>query len=465
MGSLRANVNQSTVAGLGIDLDAEQATLGIAAAFQADETEAGVVADVEETLAAAQAGIDAQDRGQLERELTTEAESKDLSRTALAETRVTYNNRTSQYETVLTTLAVALFLVGFTLVLSRRIRPPILLPGLLLAAYVAGWAVWIHQRPIPTTDAEAIELTAEAATHQAFGEFQQAADRYTEAIGVDDNFRSAYTGRSTAAFLAANPDFTRTLAVVDADGALAEQAMSDAEKAIELGQGKDFGAVVVSGIYRLYAEDYDGAVERLTEATELNGRAPEAFLLLTAAELARGDSDAAGRALEDGVALLDLNEASESTRDFAAILFSLLEQVEAAVPERAEEIEEVRTNLAAGESGLVFGEEMSGAEVPGASFSLGEVTYVDGELTSNFEYEGLPAGTPVTVYIYEQPAEGAAFVQAAELARFAPLEGSGSTSGTVDLERACQPVAFRYDVYVNGTPAASLDAPGTQPTC
>jgi tetratricopeptide (TPR) repeat protein len=467
VGSLRANVNQSTLEGLSTDLDAEQAALGVAASFQPGdpdtESAEAVAADPQATDAAG--SIAPADREALERELTVEAERLDLKRRALAETRVTYNNRTSQYETVLTTLAVALFLVGFTLVLNRRVRPPVLLPGLLLAAYVAGWAVWIHQRDIPTTPPEAIEAAAQGAMHEAFAEFEQADEAYTEAIDADDDFAPAYTGRSVVSFLAANPDFLNTLAVIDTEGEAAEEALADVEEAIRLTENNDFGSLVVSGIYRFYAGDYEGAVERLDAAVDINDRAPEAFLVLTAAELARGDAAAAERALDRGVGLLDVAEASASTRDFAADLFSLLEQVEAAVPERAPDIEATRDRLAAGEAGLVFGEEMSGEAPAGAEFTLDQAELVDDELSTTLSYSGLPDDSLVSLYVYEQPVEGAPFAQPAELARFVTLAGSGSLSGTVDVERVCRPVAFRYDVYVEGARVASLDAPGGEPTC
>jgi tetratricopeptide (TPR) repeat protein len=476
VGSLRANVNQSTVEGLGIDLDAEQEALGVAAEFEtgvagegvdgsAAESEAEQGAESSAAQTEAAAGIDPDEREELERELTIEAQRLDLKRQALAETRVTYNNRTSQYETVLTTLAVALFLVGFTLVLGRRTRPPVLIPGLLLAAYVGGWALWIHQREVPTTPPAAIDAAAQAGMHADFGEFDQAVDLYTEAIDEDVDFVPAYTGRSIASFLAVNPDFTRTLAVVDTEGPEAQLALADVEEAIRLGEEGDFGSLVVSGIYRFYDEDYEGAVERLEAAVDVNDRAPEAFLLLTAAELAQGDPVAADEALERGVELLDLDEPGAANRQFAADLLTLLEQVEAAVPESASEVEAIRGRLVAGEARLVFGEEVSGEAPAGVEFSLDRSEFADGELDTELSYTGLPDGSLVSLYVYEQPAEGVAFAQSAELARFVTLEGSGSISGTVEIERACRPVAFRYDLYVDGGLVASFDAPGGEPTC
>ncbi|MEL7206639.1 MAG: hypothetical protein AAGK32_00140 [Actinomycetota bacterium] len=462
--SLRANVNQSTVEGLEIDLDAERAALGLAAPFREDGLGglAGATVSPEQQLAEEEAiaAISSQDREVIARQLTQEAERLDLTRSALAETRVTYNNRTSQYETVLTTLAVALFLVGFTLVLGKRTRPPVLVPGLLLAAYVAGWAIWIHQRDIPTTSEVAIESAATAGMHTAFGEFREAEVEYTNAIEEDDDFVAAYTGRSIASFLAANPDFQTNLAVVDAEGELAAQALADAEEAVELGQDNDFASLLVSGIYRFYAGDYDGAVDRLQASTEINTTAPEAYFLLAAAELARGEVERAGDAADAGVELLDTTGASDQNRAYTADLFTLLEQVGAAVPEQADAAAQARSDLAAAEAALVFGPDGLG-DGSGGSFELVEATFADGVLDTTIAYEGLPEGAAVSIYVYERPGPDAAFVQAAELARFAELDaGSGELSGSVDLVRSCEPVELRYDLYVNGEPAASLEADG-----
>ena len=472
VGSLRANVNQSTVAGLGTDLDAEQAAIGVAAQFQTgvpgaevDAAAAQDLAEETELSSTAAAGIDQADRAELERDLTVEAHRMDLRREALAETRVTYNNRTSQYETVLTTLAVALFLVGFTLVLSRRVRPPVLVPGLLLAVYVAGWALWIHQRDIPTTSDAAIDVAAEAAMQADFGDFEASVTGFTDAIDLDDDFVAAYTGRSIAGFLVVNPDFLDTLAVVETKGPEVDRARDDVERAIDLGESDDFGSLVVSGIYRFYDGNYDGAVDRFLAAVDLNGQAPEAFLLLTAAELARGDTVAADAALEEAVGLLDLQEASASTREFSADLFTLLEQVQAAVPERAEDVDAGRGRLAVGEGSLVFDDELSGEAPDGVEFELADSDFSEGVLSADFTYTGLPEGSAVSLYVYEQPRDGVPFAQASDLARFLTIGGSGGFGGEAEVVRACEPVAFRYDFYVDGGFVTSIEGPGGEATC
>lgn len=476
--SMSANISKGSLDGLETDLDAEADALEGDAGFDPVGLPSDV-GEVDRDLASgdAAAGLDAGRRDELRRRLTLRAERDRLRRKALAETRVGYNNRTSQYETVLTTLGVALFLVGFTLVLNRRTRPPVLVPGLILAVYVAGWALWIHAKDIPSTPTAAIDAAAVGATHAAFGEHDKATAAFDRAIAADPDFVAAYNGRSVASFLFTNPDFLETLAVIDANTPEADQAQADAETAVSLSNEQDFTSLFLSGLYRFYDDDFDGSARRMRQALEVNDRAPEAYLSLAAAELARGNTDEAVDQLAAGVKLLGPAEDSAEARQLAADLFTLLEQVDLAVPQHSDGTDEVRALLAAGEARLVFG-DLAEPKPEGGSFTLESSNFdqdaagqgaPDGDdrstLSIELGYAELPPDSAVSLYVFEQPAHGAAFVQRAELAQFSTVGGSGTLSGSASLQPRCTPVAFRYDVYVNGAPVTSFDAPGGTATC
>ena len=69
----------------------------------------------------------------------------------------------------------------------------------------------------------------------------------------------------------------------------------------------------------------------------------------------------------------------------------------------------------------------------------------------------------VTIVGYERPAEGASFVQTDQLFYVGPPgDGSGFT---FDTPRACAPVEFRFDLYVEGVFVESVTAPGGEATC
>lgn len=451
---MRANVNRATVEGLEVDLDAEREVLVLTGRLDAGDGLAGLDQEVN--------GLD---RPELERALTLEAARLDLKRRALAETRVTYNNRASQYETVLTTLAVALFLVAFTLVLNRRTRPPILIPGLVLAAYVAGWAIWIHARDVPTTSDAAIEAVAEGQTAVSYGESEVAVAAFSRGIELDGDLVAGWSGRSLASFETVNPDFTNTLAVVTTDGRQVDQARRDAEEAIRLGQDQDFQGLLLSGLYRFYDQDYDGAVERLEEAGELNDRSPELFVLLAGAELARGDDEAAAAAFEAAAGVLDTDAASVQNRQIFAEALTLLEFIEHVDPDRAPSVDVARDLLVTRERELVTGRSDHEPLPDGAGVALDRLVLEGDEVVLDLSWTDLPASTDMSVYLYEQPATDGAFVQAAEMARFLTESGDGAIEGSVAIDRNCRPVALRLDVYLDGVLAESFDAPGGEATC
>ena len=95
-----------------------------------------------------------------------------------------------------------------------------------------------------------------------------------------------------------------------------------------------------------------------------------------------------------------------------------------------------------------------------AKLTLESSSYIGNDLSFEIAYAGLPAESRVSVYVFEQPAKGAPFSQRAELARFETLSGTGTLVSEASVQAACTPVAFRYDVYVDGALANSFDSAG-----
>ncbi|MBK9560867.1 MAG: hypothetical protein IPO44_15375 [Candidatus Microthrix sp.] len=279
------------------------------------------------------------------------------------------------------------------------------------------------RKDIPSTPTAAIDAAAVGATHAAFGEHDKATAAFDRAIAADPDFVAAYNGRSVASFLFTNPDFLETLAVIDANTPEADQAQADAETAVSLSNEQDFTSLFLSGLYRFYDDDFDWSARRMRQALEVNDRAPEAYLSLAAAELARGNTDEAVDQLAAGVKLLGPAEDSAEARQLAADLFTLLEQVDLAVPQHSDGTDEVRALLAAGEARLVFG-DLAEPAPEGGSFTLESSNFdqdapgqgaPDGNdratLSIELGYAELPPDSAVSLYVFEQPAPGATFVQ------------------------------------------------------
>lgn len=169
-------------------------------------------------LATAQQSLEQSFTGRLDLEaLGRTAAATELFQKAAVAERIEWNAKASQYETVLTVLAIAVFLVGFTLVLGRKLRPPIAVPGALLALYCLGWAVVIYSHPIPSVDDDAVKQTAAGEVALQRIEGAEAVADFDAALEADPGYVPALSGRALARVVEDNPDLLETLAVTSPD--------------------------------------------------------------------------------------------------------------------------------------------------------------------------------------------------------------------------------------------------------
>ena len=161
-------------------------------------------------------------------------------------------------------LAAALFLVGFGLVVEGSIRRSSYALGVAVGTFAAAWAVWIYLLPIPSTPDAAIDAAARGAVLSADGKYLAALAQYDRALGADDGYAAAYTGRARARLLAANPDYLATRAFTDPTGHAVAAAVLDAQRALELGGHRDLLTVGILALTGFYRGDYEQAVTRPT---------------------------------------------------------------------------------------------------------------------------------------------------------------------------------------------------------
>ena len=421
----------------------------------------------EERLAEAEAvfedTIGSADDGDVSLELA--ARQLSLEQASLTDQRVTWNARASQYETVLTVVAVAIFLIGFTLVLDRRARPPILLPGLILAGYCLGWSIHIYNKPIPTTSEAAIESTAVGTVLLDKGDTGEAIAAFSAAIAAESDFVEPYEGRALARFVDANPDFFETFAISDNDPELLEAAAVDISEAIELGGGDDATVLAVAAVLAYAANDYETTAAFLEQIVEVNDQTPDVQLLLGAVEIARGDEAEARRWLERATGLLSATEPSNRNRQLAAQTYSAFEWVAHSLPDRAETARALRDDLVRVESRFVAGRELGGVVPPAAGLVVHDVTVATGSVTFDLELVGLDEDDIVTLLAYEQPTVDGPWVQAPTLSYIGPAFESDREPNPIEITRACRPVAFRIDLYVDGAFVSSTHQPGVTATC
>jgi tetratricopeptide (TPR) repeat protein len=396
-------------------------------------------------------------------ELSQESRRLALAQDAKVHERVTWNARASQYETVLTVLGVALFLIGFTAVVGRKLRPPLAVPGMILALFCFGWALWIYNKPIPFVSDSVIDNTAEGEALLAVGNPSEAEKSFSRAIAEDDEYLPAHLGRAQANLLVSNPDIYRSLAFTDTESEAYDQAVADLTTAIDLGGDTDVVNLTTAAMTLFGRGDYERATLALETAMDVNDAAAIVPFARSAAAVADGDGDAARHWRDRGVELLGPLEESDRNREVSALCFTMLAKVADDRPEHADLATEIIDETVAFGADIAAGDELSGEVPDGAAFEPSVVTFADDETTVDIRAAGIPDGAWVTVLGWERPAEGASWVQTAELFYTGQTIGSGAL--TIDTPRNCDPVEWRFDLYVNGAPADSMTLPGVAPTC
>jgi tetratricopeptide (TPR) repeat protein len=397
--------------------------------------------------------------------LRTDAQRLTLKQQALATTRITWNDRSTQYTTVIAVLAAALFLVGFGLVVEGSIQGSSYALGIIIGAFAVAWAIWIYLLPIPSTPDVAINAAARGAVLSAAGRYQAAIAQYDRALGSDGGYAVAYTGRARARLLAANPDYPVTRAFTDAGGRITDEAVLDARRALDHGGGRDLLTVGLLALTHFYRGHYEQAVAGTDRALGINDGVPDVWLLRSAAQLALGDTAGAGASFERALAPLRGTVPSAQTRLLASTYLSYLGWVARRVPAEAPAAQELADRVVARETAFTLGHPVSGTPPATGSATVERLRYAAGKLTLRLRWTNLPKGTALSGIAYERPLPDGAWAQPAELALFATLEGSGKRDISVAVDRVCKPTEVRVDLYLDGARTHSSTGPGVAATC
>ena len=397
------------------------------------------------------------------RRLSLDSERLSLRQAALAETRVTWNDRSTQYTTTIAVLAFALFLVGFSLVLSGRRRLVFYLFGMSVALLAVAATIRIYTLPIPETSDGAINATARGTVASQAAEQDRALAAFDEAIEIDGDYAAPYTRRAVARVRRANPDLDGIGTVTDYSPF--EASIADAQRALELGGDRDVITFAFLSFAAFYAGEYERSIRAADRAIEVNSEIVDLRLIKSAAEVGRGDEDAAAAAVDAASELLAGSDASERLRGLSARYLTYLEQVLFRIPEREGIVRRMAQRAVAGETGLSLDRPVSG-ELPGrGSVEIEGLRYSGGSFRLGVSWSGLPDGTAVSLIGYELPGPDSGWVQPQELATFRTASGSRSQSGQVAVEQTCTPIRVRVDVYLDGAFYDFFTGPGGKPTC
>jgi tetratricopeptide (TPR) repeat protein len=403
-------------------------------------------------------------RAELDR-LRFTAEYDTLRQSALATTRITWNDVATRYTTAIAVLAAALFFVGFSLTVEGPPRRIALGLGIATGLFAAGWAVYIHEIAIPGTPRRALAAAAHGSVLAQHRDYAGAARAYSLAIATDGDFAAAYTGRANARLMLANPDYTRTKAFTDVGGQATDAALTDARHALALGGRRDLLGFSVVGVDAIYRGRYAEALRAASDGLAINPRVPDLWLLRSAGATGLGDQRGARDALARALSLLEAAGPSRHVRQLSSDYLSYLAAVAAHVPPLAVAARRLGDRMVAFETAATLERPLDGSLPPTGAVDVTRLRYSRGRFGLVLRWHGLPRGTALSAIEYERPIAGREWTQPAALALFLDAGASGRRRISLRLSRACKPTAVRVDVYLDGVRSLTRTGPGVAGTC
>jgi tetratricopeptide (TPR) repeat protein len=220
---------------------------------------------------------------------------------------VAWDSRGTKYASILTTFAVGLFLLGFTLSVPGGARLVFAGTGIILALVGSFRAVKLEVfTPARAPDGAAAAFAdGEVAfqTAEKPRDAREAAVKYTEAIRLRPSFARAYYRRANAEFLAGAPEIGGSFVSATSDDSL-ERSLADTRKALDLGL-KTFRILGSLGHQEFLLglrNDDDGlledAADHARDALALNPDEPYLLSNLAVALIAQGELGEARQALD-----------------------------------------------------------------------------------------------------------------------------------------------------------------------
>lgn len=387
-----------------------------------------------------------------------------LRQQAQAELANDHGSKADTFVAILTTLAVALFLLGLSLTVEGRSRRLLVIPGVGIAIVCVLWTIVTVARDVPRTPERAIRAVAEGNKLVAQGDPEGAIEAFTRAIEERGDYAVAFGLRAEAEFLAGSAQTATDRFVSITDPENLARAIDDSEKAIELGAGDDVQTVGGLGFYHFLAGDFAAAARLTDDALDLNERLPVLWFNAGVIEVARGDEDTAEEYYDVGLELL----ADEPDQFVRAGVLSGARVDLGIAREVADDVDDL---AAAMEAKLVAAEveqRLPDAGPPATGASMEDAVIEQNGIFLNFSAtaEGLEEGDPVAAIWYFRQNDDQPFNQPANMNQFLAFsdDGTGLLGFTSTNGLCIVPGEYRVEVFSGEELLATATtevAPGT----
>lgn len=194
------------------------------------------------------------------------------------------------YLSIITILAVGLFLFGLSLTIPGAVRYILVGAGLLIVIVSGVWTTVVYAQPAPQAREEAIQAYLRGVAALNVGEYQTAIDHFDEATSIDAKLGGAWADRGYTRAILGDPESV-------------EQGIADFEEAIRLGVDNSYTRRNLGRLYVKHKQ-YDEAIANFQAALEQDPDQPMLYFDLGLALFVSGEEADARDAYHEGIVLL-----------------------------------------------------------------------------------------------------------------------------------------------------------------
>lgn len=383
------------------------------------------------------------------------ANTDDLRRQAKQELANAWSGRSGQYGSVITLLAVVLFLMSLSLTVEGAMRFVVLAPAAVIGLACIAITIGAALRPVSAVPLEAVQAVAEGDRLMARYRLPEAVEEYTRAIDLEPRYALAYGRRASARFADGGDLRPGQQLTPFAPPDFIDAAVIDARRAVDLG-ADDVYSVNILGALLFHQAEYEESAETFQHALELNADNPIAWSNLATAQLAQGGSEASVETFRRSVeSINDRPYFSERAELYGATL-TVLEIIREREPDREEDVRRMEALLVNAQIAKEIGKE-SGEPVEVEDLSI---EFSPDGVWAEFEAPEASADEPIAVIWFTRPNQDRPFQVEWSMAHITEVgDQAGDSLSFFSLPGGCAaPGDYRVDVYLGGRRAATETA-------
>ena len=366
-----------------------------------------------------------------------------------------WGDKANLYLGVITSLAVALTLLGLSLTVGVNVRRFLVWPAaLIVTGGLAGFLI-VLITPTPHTSEAAIAAVVEGDRLSADRDYDGVLAAYNRAVDLDPSYTTAYQRRGTARLVADSPEQGNFFIISTTSKDARQAGVADLNQALDLG-GEDYPTLVNQGANYFHLADYTRSEELSRRAIALNPTLPLPWLNLGLALVGQGREKDAADIYQHAIGLIEQRPYPQERLELYAGARGPLEKLLGLRSDLKAPVRRLQGELVQAQGKALLPKARS---ANGVRVSAMTATASGSTLRITFDYSNLPSNSRLAwIVYYRPPGRDRDWIQRSGLSLFDQTQLAPSGSAVIEPpDKSCLTAGeYRIDLYADTQRLASV---------